>query len=302
MVPGAAEVLSGMVVSAAALLVAAGAAKIHGAVRGTDGDSAIRRALGIWPGHWRLVEAAAGAAECATGAAVCAGIFPVLAGATMAGLGAVFTALLLNARRAAVPGGCGCLRWRHGEAGAVTWLVIARAGWILAAGLASVALPRPGLPFFARPWFYAGVAAGSIMLALLSAAPASYRGLCGWQRWLPVRGTLASLTRHPVFAAMAGPAGLFGQEFGYRRAGCAEEFWFRASPESQCRPGAVVFRVMRLPGGALAVHASVRDAMPPAARRRAWPGPLLPTAVAASGLEADSCRQTLPTNRYQAKG
>ena len=272
MVPGAADVLSGMIVSAAALLVAAGAAKMHGAVRGTDGDSAIRRAIGIWPGHWRLVEAGAGAAECVTGAAVCAGIFPALAGATMAGLGAVFTALLLHARRAAVPGGCGCFRWRHAEAGAVTWLAIVRAAWILAAGLANVALSRPGPPPFARPWFYAGVAAGSIMLALLSTDPASYRGLCGWQRWLPIRGTLARLIRHPVFAAMAGSAGPFGQEFGYRRAGCAAEFWFRASPESQCQPGTVVFLVRRLPGRALAVHASVQDTMPGAARQRAWAG------------------------------
>src|ERR1035441_4408803 len=292
MVPGAADVLSGMIVSAAALLVAAGAAKMHGAVRGTDGDSAIRRAIGIWPGHWRLVEAGAGAAgwvtgaagcagilpapagragasrggigtgrghwrlveagagaaECVTGAAVCAGIFPALAGATMAGLGAGFTALLLHPRGAA------------------------------AAGLANVALSRPGPPPFARPWFYAGVAAGSIMLALLSTDPASYRGLCGWQRWLPIRGTLARLIRHPVFAAMAGSAGPFGQEFGYRRAGCAAEFWFRASPESQCQPGTVVFRVRRLPGRALAVHASVQETMPGAARQRAGAGLPAPAA------------------------
>ena len=102
--------------------------------------------------------------------------------------------------------------------------------------------------------------AGGAALAGLSVRALAGTPGCGRPWWFPARAGLRALAGHGVFEAMAESAGPFGPVVGYRRAGCAEEFWF--TPAGAVGPGrAVVFWVRHGgPGGALAVQASVRDA------------------------------------------
>jgi hypothetical protein len=252
--------LSGAVAGTGVFLLIAGATKL----RTAGGDSAIRRALRLGPGGWRAVELTAGVAECATGAAVCAGSFPAIAGIAMAGQGAAFVGLLGYVRTARIPGDCGCIRWRKPPGqGAVSWRALARAAWILAAGVLDVTARRPAGASLSRPWFDAGCAAVLLALALLSADLPPRTPRCHRRLWLPARGTLAALTRNALFQAMADSAGPFGPEVGYLRAGCTEEFRFQAVPGTGPPDGAVLFRVSHMARGAsLAVQASVETEIP----------------------------------------
>jgi hypothetical protein len=253
-------VLSGAVAGTGVFLLIAGAAKL----RTAGGDSAIRRALRLGPGGWRAVELTAAVAECATGAAVGAGLFPVIAGIAMAAQGAAFVVLLSYVRMARIPGDCGCIRWRQpGGPGAVSWRALARAAWILAAGVLDVTARRPAGASLSRPWFDAGCAAALLALAGLSADLPPRTVRCHRRLWLPARGTLAALTRNALFQAMADAAGPFGPEVGYLRAGCTDEFWFQAVPGTGPPASAVLFRVSHTARGAsLAVQASVETEIP----------------------------------------
>lgn len=252
--------LSGAVAGTGVFLLIAGAAKL----RTAGGDSAIRRALRLGPGGWRAVELTAGVAECATGAAVCAGSFRAIAGIAMAGQGAAFVVLLSYVRTARIPGDCGCVRRRQPAGqGAVSWRALARAAWILAAGVLDVTTRRPADASLSRPWFDAGCAAVLLALAWLSADLPPRTPRCHRRLWLPARGTLAALTRNALFLAMADAAGPFGPDVGYLRAGCTEEFWFQARPGTGPPDGVVLFRVSHTAGGAsLAVQASVETKIP----------------------------------------
>jgi hypothetical protein len=188
----------------------------------------------------------------------------------MAGQGAVFTGLLANARRVGAPGGCGCLG-RRGGGEAVTWRSLARALWVVAAGVLQVTAPWPGPGSLTRPGPLAGAVAGGILVALLSAGLPYRTPRCHRRLWYPVRETAAALAAHSTFAAMAATAGPLGTAFGYRRIRCVEELWFPASAAPGQAPKIVDFRVTHGPTGALAVHASLRDEMPGPARRRAHP-------------------------------
>lgn len=264
MSPTAAAFLAGVIDSAGALLVIAGAGKVHEALHRARADSAIRWALRIGPRQWRIAELAAGTVECATGLLVCARILPAEGGAAMAGLGVVFAGLLIHARRVGAPGGCGCIGWtrRHVTAKPVTLREITRAALIVIAGVLSIAIRWPGPPPFRQPWFYGGAAAGLLILVLLSADAAPDILRCGWRRRRTARGTLAALTRHPVFQAMAKSVGPFAPEFGHRSAGCTEEYWFAASQGRLRARQVTVFQVTHLRDGALAVHATLRDSTP----------------------------------------
>ena len=213
----------------------------------------------------------AGALELATGVAVCVGLVRVLAGIAMAAQGAIFSGLLAYTRRNGVAGDCGCLGWRDSAYG-MTWRGLARAGWVLAAGLLDLTVGWPGPSGLTRPWSAAGTVGGGIVVTLLSVNLPYRTPSCNRRLWYPRRDTLDALTRHAVFAAMAAAAGPLGKEFAYRRVRCSEEFWFPAT--LACGPArqALVFRVTHAPGGGLAVHACWQDGVPAAARRRALTG------------------------------
>jgi hypothetical protein len=274
MVSDASAILSGMIVSAGTVLAVAGASKVCGTVRGTEADSAIRRALGVALRRWRLAELGAGTAECVTGAIVCSGLLPAPGGAAMAGLGAAFTGLLLYARRTRAAGGCGCFRWGGAAPGVVTWRAITRAGLVLAAGVVCTARPTAAPPPFFRPWFYAGYAGGLIILASMSEELIPERLVCSWRRWRPAGRSLAALAEHPVFRAMAGSVGPFGTTYGHRSGGCSEEYWFATPFCPQNAHHVVAFHVRHLPRGGLAVHASLQAHLPRIAHWRKWPGSL----------------------------
>jgi hypothetical protein len=270
--PAVAAFLSGVIESVGVLLVVAGAGKLYGALRGTRQESAVRQAFRIAPRQWRIAQLAAGIAECATGLVVCGRILPAEGGAAMAGLGLVFGASLIHARRVGASGGCGCIGWRHRFTFETIKLrEITRAGWIVIAGILSVAMPWSGPLPFREPVFYAGAASGCLILVLMSvdAPPAILR--CGWRRWRVAPGELAALLGHPVFKAMAESAGPFTSEIGHSRAGCTEEYWFTNSRGPLSARQVTAFSVTHLPGGALAVHARLLDSMPDNLRMDRWP-------------------------------
>jgi hypothetical protein len=266
---GASLLAAGCVASSGGLLVVAGASKLYRAARGVPSDSAIRRTLKMTKRRWRRVEALAGGLECTVGVVVCAGVDPVLGGAAMAALGAAFCALLGYARAKGVPGGCGCIEWGvrpRPAAGAISGRDLARGVVLAAAGVAGAVFVRGQAGAFGRAWFDAGVLAGGAALAVLSVAGLARTPVCGRPWWFPARAGLRALAGHGVFEAMAGSAGPFGPVVRYRRAGCADEFWF--IPLDAAADRTVVFQVRHAgPGGALAVQASVRDAPVPGEAR-----------------------------------
>jgi hypothetical protein len=254
--------LAGCVVSCGAVLVMAGLSKMYRGVRGTGGGTAIRRALRVPRRQWRRAEMAAGGLECLTGALVCAGVYPVLGGAAMATLGAVFCVLLGYIRIKRVPGGCGCISWRKTAAtaaGTVTWRAITRSGMLLGAGLADAVAVTDEAGAFHRAWFDAGILAGGLILMLLSTRLVARTPICHRHLWRPARAALHALAAHETFAAMAAAAGPFGPVAGYRRDGCTEEFWLTPMA-GHGGTRAVVFRVSYpAPGAPPAVHASLQD-------------------------------------------
>ena len=256
---------AGWVASCGGLLAVAGASKLYRAARLVPGDSAIRRALGMTKRRWRRAEAAAGGLECAVGLVVCAGVYPALGGAAMAALGAVFCGLLGYARAKGVPGGCGCIEWStrpRSATAAISWRELVRGGVLAGAGVAGAVFLRGQAGAFGRLWFVGGVLAGGTALVVLSVRALARTPGCGRPWWFPARAGLRALAGHGVFEAMAGSAGPFGPVVRYRRAGCAEEFWF--SPLDAAPDRAVVFQVRHAgPGRALAVQAAVRNAPAP---------------------------------------
>lgn len=264
------SVISGCAVSCGAVLAVAGASKLYRGIRGLDDMTAIRRALRMPRRPWRLFGLIAGATECAVGAVVCSGAYPVLGGASLAALGALFCALLAYVLVKQVPGGCGCISWRTATepaAEALTWRAFARGGMLLGVGIASMVASAGAADAPRQYWFGAGVAAGVAVLVLLSMRGPVRTPVCRRPLWRTTHTTLRALASHEMFAAMAESAGPFGPVARYRRTGCTDEFWFTALADQASQ--AVVFRVRRpAPGARLAVHTSLRDPRTP---RTSWP-------------------------------
>jgi hypothetical protein len=248
----------------------AGASKLYRGMRGLDEMTAIRRALGMPRRQWRLFSTAAGGVECVVGAVVCSGAYPMLSGASLAALGAVFCAVLAYVLVKQVPGGCGCIRWRTAtgtEAEAATWRAVARSAMLLGVGVAYTVVSVGAANAPRQFWFGAGFAAGITALVLLSMSGPVRTPVCRRPIWRMTRTTLRALASHEMFAAMADSAGPFGPVAWYRRTGCADEFWF--TPLTGQGGQAVVFRVHRtVPGARLAVHTSLRDPRTPGT---SWP-------------------------------
>ena len=255
------SVIAGYAASSGAVLVVAGASKLYRGMRGVNDMTAIRRALRMPRRQWRLFGLAAGGTECVTGAVVCSGAYPVLGGASLAALGAVFCALLAYVLVKQVPGGCGCIRWRtttETAAEAPTWRAMARSAVLLGVGVAYTVVSVGAANAPRQYWFGGGVAAGMAVLVLLSMPRPVRTPVCRRPLWRKTRTTLRALASHESFAAMADSAGPFGPVAWYRRTGCTDEFWF-TMPAGQGSQ-AVVFQVNRVAHGArLAVHMSLRD-------------------------------------------
>jgi hypothetical protein len=274
------SVISGCAVSCGAFLVVAGASKLYWSTRAREDMTAIRRALRMPRRQWRLFWLAAGGVECVTGLLVWSGTYPVLAGAGLAVLGAVFCVLLGYVLVKQIPGGCGCISWRTAPgtaAEAVTWRAMARGGTLLGVGIAyllvSAKAPR-------GDWFGGGVIVSGTVLVLLSMRMPVRTPVCRRPLWHQTRSTLRALTSHQIFAAMAASAGPFEPVARYRRTGCTDEFWFTAVTGSGSE--AVVFQVdQAAPGAMLAVHTSLRDTRTPGT---SWPTRAITVADVPTGM------------------
>ena len=277
------SVIAGCVASCGAVLVVAGVSKLYRGLRGLEDTTAIRRALPMPRRHWRLFGLAAGGAESVTGVVVCSGAYPVLGGASLAALGAVFCALLTYLLVKQVPGDCGCISWRTvtaSSAEGLTWRPMARAGMLLGAGLAYLMISADAAKVPRQYWFGGGVVAGAAILVLLSMPGPVRIPACRRPGWRRTRTTLRALVGHETFAAMASSAGPFGPMAWHRRSGCTDEFWFAALAG---RGGqAVVFRVYRAaPGAQPAVHASLRNPRTPGT---SWPSRAITVGDVLAGL------------------
>jgi hypothetical protein len=264
------SVIAGCAASCGAVLIVAGTSKLYRGIRGFDDSTAIRRALRMPPRQWRLFGLTAGGMECVAGAVACSGEYPLLSGASLIALGAVFSALLAYVLFKHVPGDCGCIRWRattETGAEALTWRAIARSGMMLGVGVAYTVVSAGAANAPRQYWFGAGVVAGTTVLVLLRMPITVRTPVCRRPLWRKTRTTLRALADHKSFAAMADSAGPFGPIAWYRRTGCTDEFWFTVPPGQGNL--AVVFQVNRMASGArLAVHMSLRDVLTSGA---SWP-------------------------------
>ena len=273
-----ASTIAGCAVSCGAVLVVAGAGKLYRGLRGLEDMTAVRRAVPMPRRQWRLFGLAVGSAEAVTGVVVCSGAYPVLAGASLAALGAAFCAVLAYLLVKQVPGHCGCISWRTAtatSADSLTWRPVARAGMLLGVGVAYLVISADAASVPRQYWFGGGVAAGAAVLVLLSVPGPALLSVPRPARFLACRGplrrrtrtTLRALAGHETFAAMASSAGPFGPVAWHRRSGCTDEFWF-TSPAGHSGQ-AVVFRVYRAtPGARPAVHGSLQNPGPPGT---SWP-------------------------------
>ena len=264
------SVISGCAISCGAFLAVAGASKLYRSIGALDDMTAIRRALRMPRRQWRLLGLAAGGAECLTGLLVCGGAYPLLGGAALAGLGAVFCVLLAYVLVKQIPGGCGCISWRTARqtaVEAVTWRAVARGGTLLGAGIAYMLTGADAANAPRGEWFGGGVVASITVLVLLSMRRPVRTPVCRRPLWHQTRTTLRALTSHQMFTAMAASAGPFEPVARYRRTGCTDEFWFTAVTGSGSE--AVVFQVHQaLSGARLAVQTSLRDTRTPGT---SWP-------------------------------
>jgi hypothetical protein len=257
--------LSGAVAGCGALLVLAGTAKLRDAVRDSGQDTAVQKVLRMSAAQWRVLLVFAGAVECAVGLSVCAHLDVAVSDTLMACLGVIFVALLVWIRRAHVSGDCGCLgrRASRDAAAGVTPQAMIRAGFVAAAGTVGAA-SRVAAPFTLRPG--AQVLAWAVAFAtfaVLAAADLDLRTRrCRRALLFPVRKTLAEVTGHGVYLAMAQSLGTSGDRVAFRRAGCVDEFWFPTADTGQEEPRYLAITAGRTSSGALAVKARAAQQPP----------------------------------------
>jgi hypothetical protein len=181
----------------------------------------------------------------------------------MAAEGAGFLGLLALARKTGAPGNCGCFGAGHAADGTVGWRAFARAAWVLIGGLVEFAAPWPGPGGLTRPWPAAGAAIGMAAVLALSVTLPSRTPRCHRSLWRPLRHTLNRLTTHPVFAGIAATVPL-AAEFTYRRAGCADEFWFLIAGDRESSSRGAFFRVTHHGADGLVVYARMGEDIPQA--------------------------------------
>jgi hypothetical protein len=227
---------------------------------GARDDPAIRQALRLPSGAWRVLLPVAGCAEVGTGAAALSGRCPIGAGAAMIVLGVAFVILLGYARARKVTGGCGCNSWRR-RPQPVSWRSFLRAALLASAGAAE--LTKAGayvrVSTLPGPWFAAGALAAAGILLLAGQTGQLRTPVCHRPVLFPVRRTLRALAGHAAFAGMAAASGPFDPTVRHKRAACTDQFWFTGSGET------VSFDVQHI-GRSLAVRSAVGAA--PAAPTR----------------------------------
>ncbi len=258
--------LCGAVAGCGVLLVLSGAAKLVRTARGTGGGTAVQKALRLGDVPWRVFQAVAGTAELAIGLLVCVGARPAVVDALMACQGMVFVGLLTYVMRNRIPGDCGCLaRRRTGSPGksAVTRWTVARAVFIALAGGASAAVRAhspSALPRSGETSAWAVALATSGLLAVVDLELRTPR--CRRSFLFPVRTTLAEVTQHNIYRAMAASLGGTGERVLFRRAGCTDEFWFPAHGSGQGDRRYLEIKVSRAVSGTLALRAAIAEQLP----------------------------------------
>jgi hypothetical protein len=220
-------------------------------------DSAIRQALRLPAGAWRVVLPVVGCAEIGTGAAALSGRFAIAAGRAMMVLGVAFVIWLGYARARRATGGCGCNSWRR-RSEPVGWRSFLRAALLAGAGAAE--LTKVGayvrLSPMPRPWFAAGALAAAGVLLLAGQTGQLRTPVCHRPVLFPVRRTLRALAGHAAFAGMAAAAGPFDPTVLHKRNACTDQFWFSG------RGGTVSFDVQHM-GRSLAICSAVSAATAP---------------------------------------
>jgi hypothetical protein len=266
--------LCGAVAGCGALLVLSGAAKLVRTARGTGGGTAVQKALRLGDVRWRSVQAVAGTAELAVGLLVCAGPYPVAADALMAGQGILFVALLSHLIRERTPGDCGCVVRRRpsspGKSATTRW-ALARAVFVALAGGAGAAVRAhspSALPRSGEAFAWAVALATSALLAAVDLGPRTPR--CRRSFLFPVRSTLAEVTAHSSYQAMAASLGGTGERVLFRRTGCVDEFWFPAHRSGRDDQRYLEIKASRVASGTLALRAAVAE-RPPLGKVRTLP-------------------------------
>ena len=258
--------LCGAVAGCGALLALSGAAKLVRTARGTGGGTAVQKALRLGDVPWRTFQAVAGTAELAVGLLVCAGARHTAADELMAGQGMLFVALLGYVMRKRIPGDCGCVARRRpsspGKSATTRWAV-ARAGFITLAGGAGAAArvhPPSALPRSGEAFAWAVALATAALLAAIDLGPRTPR--CRRSFLFPVRTTLAEVTGHSSYQAMAASLGGTGERVLFRKAGCTDEFWFPAHGTGRDGQRYLEIKVSRAASGALALRAAIAERAP----------------------------------------
>jgi hypothetical protein len=240
--------------------------------RGTGGGTAVQKALRLSDVPWRVFQALAGTAELALGLLVCAGTHPA-ADALMACQGTVFVALLTYVIRKRIPGDCGCVTRRRPSAPgspsspgkeAITRWTVARAAFIALAGGAGAAVgvrSPSALPRSGEAFAWAVALATTALLAVVDLELRTPR--CRRSFLFPVRTTLAEVTGHTIYQAMAASLGGTGERVLFRRAGCVDEFWFPAHGSGQEDQRYLEIKAGRAASGALALRAAIAEQVPP---------------------------------------
>ncbi len=271
-------ILSGIFLAAAWLLIIAGAGKLSGAIGTVGTDGAIRRALRIRPGTWRLAAVASGVSEMAIGGLAVLGVFPLLTAALVLALGLSFCGLLGYARRARVGGSCGCTGAFGKNRTAGSWDTWARAVIVAAGGIAALPAARyePAGPAWRDP--VAVTVALAVDLPVLAPLVPLRTPHCYRFPLLSLPNTLRDLGAHPLFAATASALGGVQPRFAHRRSGCAEEFSFPLANRDQAC--CLRFEVTRGHSGALAVRATLT---PGITKGRLRPARHLPVSALGAG-------------------
>lgn len=258
--------LCGAVAGCGALLALSGAVKLVRTARDTGGGTAVQKALRLSDVPWRVFQAVAGTVELAIGLLVCAGVLPAVVDTLMACQGMVFVALLSYVMRKRIPGDCGCVARRRPSSpgkNAITRWTVARAVFIALAGGAGAAMrvhSPSALSRSGEAFAWAVALATSALLAVVDLELRTPR--CRRSFLFPVRTTLAEVTEHTIYQAMAASLGGTGERALFRRAGCIDEFWFPAHGSGHEDQRYLEIKASRAASGALALRAAIAEQVP----------------------------------------